>query len=377
MDGQRARGGYRSGAGLLRLRCVYRADLFPLWIRSCGCGRIIGAVGRRVATRLGLQSKSFDLAATAFGDAVGRGISGDSVARLTEGWGQAVEAQRNQEAERANQPGRRGERLTQQRLAEVTPITTQANLSTDGAMMLVREEGWKEVKVVAVSAVRPKPAVPPVSARPSRRDDNPRIELWGHSYHAGLWDADTMAVHQYAEGLRRGLDYCPKRSSVNDGALWIKRITTTNFPGVPQVVQLVACGQSPLGGRQCPPRRPDPAGPTVDGTTLGPAVGRPGCAGRECAGSPGSATGALAGLGAHSARLLPFQSRAHALRPFPHPGLPIGSGTVKSAANTVVHHRLRRPGRGWTRTNGQAMLAALSELHSGRYEYTWLRLAKN
>ena len=58
-------------------------------------------------------------------------------------------------------------------------------------------------------------------------------------------------------------------------------------------------------------------------------------------------------------------------------GYPIGSGTVESAANTVVHHRLRRPGRGWTRTNGQAMLAALSELHSGRYEYTWLRLAKN
>jgi len=58
-------------------------------------------------------------------------------------------------------------------------------------------------------------------------------------------------------------------------------------------------------------------------------------------------------------------------------GYPIGSGTVESAANTVVHHRLRRPGRGWSRKNGQAMLAGLSELHSGRFEYTWLRLAKN
>lgn len=58
-------------------------------------------------------------------------------------------------------------------------------------------------------------------------------------------------------------------------------------------------------------------------------------------------------------------------------GYPIGSGTVESAANTVVHHRLRRPGRGWARPNGQAMLAGLSELHSGRFEYTWLRLAKN
>lgn len=38
----------------------------------------------RVATRLGLQAKSFDLAAAGFSDAVGRDISGDSVARLTE-----------------------------------------------------------------------------------------------------------------------------------------------------------------------------------------------------------------------------------------------------------------------------------------------------
>ena len=58
-------------------------------------------------------------------------------------------------------------------------------------------------------------------------------------------------------------------------------------------------------------------------------------------------------------------------------GYPIGSGTVESTANTVVHHRRRRPGRGWARTNGQAMLAGLSELHSGRFEYAWLRLSKN
>ena len=52
-------------------------------------------------------------------------------------------------------------------------------------------------------------------------------------------------------------------------------------------------------------------------------------------------------------------------------GVPIGSGTVESAANTVVHHRLLRPGRGWTRQNAQAMLAGLSELHSDRFAEAW------
>ncbi len=90
----------------------------------------------RVATRLGLQAKSFDLAAAGFSDAVGRSISGDSVARLTEDWGSRVAEQRSAEAELANRPGRRGERLAQRRLPEVAPITTQASISTDGAMLL-------------------------------------------------------------------------------------------------------------------------------------------------------------------------------------------------------------------------------------------------
>jgi hypothetical protein len=330
-----------------------------------------------VATRLGLQSKSFDLAAAAFGDAVGRNISGDSVARLTEGWGQAVEVQRNQEAAQANQPGRRGERLVQRRLAEVAPITTQANLSTDGAMLLLREEGWKEVKLVAISAVRPKPTAVPPSTRPSRREGDPRVELWGHSYQAGLWDADTMAVHQYAEGLRRGLDYCPKRSSVNDGALWIKRITDTNFPGVPQIVDwphaaehLWAVANAVYGEQTASAKQW--VEPQLD---------------RLWTGRVTQVVTALDQLDLqqpHWPALVQeapnyFRSNQERMRYdlFRAQTYPIGSGTVESAANTVVHHRLRRPGRGWTRHNGQAMLAALSELHSGRFEYTWLRLSKN
>lgn len=50
---------------------------------------------------------------------------------------------------------------------------------------------------------------------------------------------------------------------------------------------------------------------------------------------------------------------------------PIGSGTVESGINTVVHHRMKRQGQGWKRPNAQAMLAGLAELHSGRFERMW------
>lgn len=193
----------------------------------------------RVATRLGLQGKSFALAAAAFGDAVGREMSADSLRRVTEGWGQAVAAQRQWEAEQANALARRAEKPEDRRVLEIAPISGQggqANLSTDGAMMLVRGEGWKEVKLVAISEVRVRAAAVRLSEGPSRRIDDPWVELLRHSYQAGLWDADTMALHQYAEAMRRGLDYSRKRSSVNDGAVWIRRITDLNFPGITQVV---------------------------------------------------------------------------------------------------------------------------------------------
>jgi hypothetical protein len=325
----------------------------------------------RVATRLGLQGKSFDLASTAFSDAIGRDMSADSLRRITEAWGQAVAVQRQLEAEQANAVAQRGEKPEDRRVEEVEPISGQANLSTDGAMMLVRGEGWKEVKLVAVSEVKVRPAAMRPSEGPRRRTDDPLVELLHHSYQAGLWDADTMALHQYAEAMRRGLDYSRKRSSVNDGAIWIKRITDLNFRGITQIVDWkhasdhlwtvgnALCGEQTPAAKQWTERHMDLL---WDGRVA-------------------EVVGALDRLDLRQERYPAlvreapdyFRSNQDRMRYdlFRAQGYPIGSGTVESAANSVVHHRLRRPGRGWQRQNGQAMLAALSELHSGRFDRTW------
>ncbi|MGB3906324.1 MAG: hypothetical protein WBB22_15550, partial [Anaerolineae bacterium] len=191
-----------------------------------------------MATRQGLMAKSFELAAEAYADAVGGSMSSDSLRRITEGWGRRVEAQQEEAAERANAPAQRGENPQERRIVEVRPIAGQANLSTDGGMVLVRGEGWKEVKLTTISEVEVRPAEerPAKAGRASRRADDPVVKLKGHSYQAGLWDADTMALHQYTEGLRRGIDHCQRLSSVNDGAPWIERITELNFPEAVQIV---------------------------------------------------------------------------------------------------------------------------------------------
>lgn len=327
----------------------------------------------QVAARQGLQAKSFDLAAGAYSEAVGGHISADSLRRITEGWGQGVEARRTAEAERANAPAQVGESPRQRRMAEVEPIERQANLSTDGAMVLIRGEGWKEVKLVAISEVEVKVAGERAVAkgRPSRREKDPLVKLSRHSYQAGLWDADTMALHQYAEGLRRGIDHCRRLSSVNDGSPWIRRITSTNFPQAVQIIDWShASGHvwtvaNEVWGDQTPPAK-QWAEEQLD---------------RLWNGRAAEMVTTLDDLNLDQERWPPlvrqapdyFRLRQEQMRYdlFRAKGYPIGSGTVESGANTVVHHRLRRPGRGWGRDNAQAMLAGLSELHSSRFDRAW------
>jgi hypothetical protein len=177
--------------------------------------------------------------------------------RVTEGWGKQREAGRERETAQAMALAQKEEHPEQVRLPLEDPIVEQANLSTDGVMMLVRQEGWKEVKLTTISAVEQ------IEARVSsdgqvgrRREARAHVQLTRHSYQAGLWDADTMAEQQYTEGVRRGLDGCERLSSVNDGAVWIERITRENFPEAVQSwigrMQASGCGR---WGTRCTGRR--------------------------------------------------------------------------------------------------------------------------
>lgn len=321
-----------------------------------------------MATRQGLQAKSFDLAAEGYQEAVGGSMSSDSLRGITIGWGQQVEDQRISEAQVAFAATGSGERADPAVVEVIDPITTQANLSTDGGMVLIRAEGWKEVKLTVVSEVCQR--TPPGQAR----EEKSNLVLQRHSYQAGLWDADTMGQHQYLEGLRRNLPAC-RLSSANDGAPWIDRITRTNFP---QAVQIIDWGHADeriwkvakaAFGEGAPPAR-QWAETNLEHLWHGQVE---------------VVIGNLHALDweqidcAEDIRQSPayFETRQAKMDypRFRQAGFPIGSGTVESGVNTVIHHRMKRQGRGWKRDNAQAMLAALSELHSHRFLHAWQRLS--
>jgi len=79
-------------------------------------------------------------------------MSGDSLRRVTEGYGQAIEEQRTAEAKEVYDIT--APQLAQQVVTVKAPIQGQANISTDGGMILLRAEGWKEFKMSVIQKLR-------------------------------------------------------------------------------------------------------------------------------------------------------------------------------------------------------------------------------
>ena len=336
-----------------------------------------------------MRAASFRQAAEEYSDAVGGAMSESSLRRLTLDSGEKVAAWKAEEAEQASAPAQRGEDPRVRRVAAQDALREQANVSTDGTMIRVRDEGWKEVKIGAISRVEVQPpGVGEADSSPqtrtgasptcsSRRGEDPQVHLSDHSYCAGVWDADELGRHLYAEGLRRCIDQAERLSSVNDGARWIARIMLTNFPQAVQIVdwhhasgRLWTVGQALYG--EGSKQTKEWVVKRLDDLWQGQGwavVGDLRALDLDQRQVPDEVRQAPGYFESNLARMRYDQFRAE--------GYPIGSGTVESGCNNVVQHRMRRPGRGWTQDNANAMLAGLCELNSGRFTSAWRHIHRS
>jgi len=322
----------------------------------------------RIASRQGLMGKSFAGAAEAVSDAVGCAICKESVRQISQEWGQKVEDAREAMAQQLFDVTVQ----TPQMPVADNPIAKQATLSSDGGLMHIRGEGWKEVKLVVISSVRPKRSTEMTPSADRRRyaPYEPQFMIENHSYQAGLWDADTAGQHQYVEALRRGVPECYKVSAVADGAQWIERITAENFPDMIQIVDWYHLTEKIwfIAQHYYPQRaqREQWVNTQLDALWRGDTAQVMAALDQLPPTEDEQVASALGYVGRQQDRLAYHRYRVA--------GYPIGSGCVESGINTVVHHRLKTQGRGWEPDNAQAMLAALSDLHSGRFTASWQAL---
>ena len=120
-------------------------------------------------------------------------FSKNSLQRLAKAYGGRLVAQLALEAQAMVQIASKETEVVWRERVE--PASEVMNISMDGAMVNIREEGWKEVKLVTVSAVR---------HRLDAETGKPVAHLSDHSYRAGLWDATEFGKQQWLYGEQGG-----------------------------------------------------------------------------------------------------------------------------------------------------------------------------
>jgi hypothetical protein len=312
----------------------------------------------------------YQRAAKVFAELTGVFLSGSSLHRMVHDRGGQLVVQQAEEAEATMTLPAKSEEET---FRQVTvPDADVMTVSMDGATIRIRQEGWKEIKTVAISAVQPMNAEDgsETSAAGERR-----WKLVKHSYRSGLWDAATFSKQQWAEAARRGVEKAKHTVCVNDGAAWIWAIVAMCYAPCVEILDwwhalqklwlmanLLWGENSDLGrawvdqyqaflwdGNLRPlfhfVRTRYPRGePLPDG--LRQAVGY----------------------------FFNNRRRIH-YDQYRQVGYPVGSGSVESACKNVVQARLKQAGMSWSRPGAQAMLALRATILSDRWTDVWPTLA--
>lgn len=315
------------------------------------------------AIQLGVAVASYERAAALFSGFTQLALSKSTLQRLTTSYGKAVAQKLEAEAKVMVEVPKKEEVIERRHVPE--PDSPMMNVSSDGVMIHLIDEGWKEVKIAAISAVTP---------TVDEETGEIAVGLTHHSYRAGLWEAPKFAHHLWAESCRRGLEKARHVVSVNDGAPWIWAIVFMCFARCTQILDWWHAVQRlwTIAALAFPQ---DPTATATWVTAQKKLLAQSNL--RQVLrntrtlfprGQPLPAAVAKAAVYfCHNRWRMYYQE-------FRQAGCPIGSGTVESACKLVVQQRMKQSGMRWSRPGAQAMLALRSVLLSQRWSLLQLAL---
>jgi hypothetical protein len=158
---------------------------------------------------------------------VGRlSVSDSSIWRRADRWGKKFKEQEAKHSKKANSLPKR-ESLRRQVLNKPKRV----GVSMDGAMVRIREEGWKELKVGCTFEIE---------VRPTRRKDTGEWEPLAHAqqneYVAHLGNAEVLGQLVWTAAKARGWEDADDKQVIGDGIPWIWTQAQTHFYDGQQVV---------------------------------------------------------------------------------------------------------------------------------------------
>jgi hypothetical protein len=307
------------------------------------------------AVRLAVEIPSHRRAADAFSELTGVAISKSSLQRLCGEAGGLLVSQQAAEARAMVEVPKQEEAVTRRQIPP--PDSEVMSVSSDGVMLHLRKEGWKEVKIASISVV-------------GQTDEG--TTLTKHSYRAGLWEAPVYGQHLWAEACRRGLEKAKTVVCVSDGALWIWNLMFMCFAYRIEILDWWHAVQRLWTiAHTC--FTPEAAKVWVNAqqhhlahTSLRHVLRQVRLLYPRHTPLPKEGREALAYLFSNRHRMR--------YRHFRQAGYPIGSGTVESACKVVVQQRMKQAGMRWSRSGAQAMLALRCALLSDRWHHSWSAL---
>lgn len=267
------------------------------------------------------------------------------------------------------------------------PIQAHASVSIDGLTVRIREEGYREVKMVSVSEVTELEeselpdlegaSIEGVVVRPAEQGRQEGLKLECHSYRAVLGEKAAFAPALKAELARRRVRGAGTLTTVNDGAEWIWDVVQSYLPlwcvevlDWSHAMQNLAKASNAAWGEGTEASRAWLAARKTElwhGQRMQVDIALHQLPRRR--GDRGQAIHQVKGYVDQHWDRIQYER-------FRQEGRPIGSGTVESGAKNVVQWRMKRGGQSWSRPGATRMLAALGELHSRRWSPTRRRLAK-
>lgn len=308
------------------------------------------------ALRMGIELPSYRRAAEQFSELTHVNVSKSSLCRMVKAYGGKLVEIQAREADTLVRVPRKETEVTWRKTPE--PDSDCMNVSMDGALIHIRDEGWKEVKIATISAV-----THPIDDETGKWS----MRLAHHTYRAGLWDAAEFAKQQWSEACGRGVERATYLSSVNDGAPWIWNITRMCYSRCVEILDWWHVVERfwTIAHQHFGVESADAAAWVVKQKELLAQSGL-----RQVMRNIRQLfpSGQLMPEVVRRAVVYLFHNRLRMrYKEFRQAGYPVGSGSVESACKIVAQTRLKQAGMRWSRTGAQAVLALRSFLLSQRW----------
>lgn len=315
---------------------------------------------------LGGLAPSYRAAELIFQQVGGINISRGSIWQQAQAWGERFGALAEQQRQQANALP---ERWAPPSRAVVRD--QRMGVALDGAMIHIKQEGWKELKIGAVFEVGVEPTLD------AKTDEvMPLAHAQHTSYVAHLGGPEVLGEQVWAEARRRGWEQAQDTLVLGDGAPWIWNQAALHFGSSHQLIDwyhakehLVAASQALKGDNEVARQR------WLNSRETQLYQGQAAAIATELRAAAVAQPERAAALEQEAGYFYDNQRRMNYLE-MREEEWPIGSGMVESGAKQFKA-RFCGPGMRWSRQGAENLIPIRAAILSHRFDEVWKDVANS